>query len=441
MRERNVVFIRTNLGLILAHFRYSDYTLRYSTKITIPNKDDWQTGNYKQPVKKRRVLDSYKGHDEDYLSLNAKLDKIEKTILQIAEFYVEPIKIEVFKAELDKRFGRTTKRVEEQKPKKKPDVIGAFKEYVEHCEKTKKPTAVLISVQKLLERYAKNNGKSKIPFSALNIKFYDEIVASMENGEVPHPDTKKKAMKYKKGYQGLVINKLKMVLHYHRRVNPEYFEGNMAWVEDFKTIKGNVGKIHLEVDELHQLQFADLSEYPKLDIARDQFLLLAWTGQRFSDLDKLVHKNIKTNKEGIRVFDVKSQKTGEEVQIPISWSIDEILNKYDKMPESSALSTFNRNTKEACRMAGLTHKKRVWREVDKKKTYYEVVTFKEVGSHTARRSYVSNAILNGMNPHSIKSITGMKLTKILDLYDMSESSKHAKIALENPMYRKPKKKK
>lgn len=76
--------------------------------------------------------------------------------------------------------------------------------------------------------------------------------------------------------------------------------------------------------ELQKLKDTDLSKILHLDRVRDWFLLLAWTGSRFSDLGKIAKTDIK---DGFIAF--RQQKTNEKVVILLHPVVLGILEKYN----------------------------------------------------------------------------------------------------------------
>lgn len=72
--------------------------------------------------------------------------------------------------------------------------------------------------------------------------------------------------------------------------------------------------------ELKQIKDFDFSHALHLDRVRDYFLLLAWTGSRYSDLDKIHPQDVK---DGFISF--RQQKTNDKVTIPIHPVVSEIL--------------------------------------------------------------------------------------------------------------------
>ena len=80
-----------------------------------------------------------------------------------------------------------------------------------------------------------------------------------------------------------VINSLPMA----ERVNCEFVEPKKC-----AAVMEDIDNCYLDENELQALAGLDLAENPHLDRVRDQFLLLAWTGCRYSDLGKLTRKYI-----------------------------------------------------------------------------------------------------------------------------------------------------
>ena len=62
---------------------------------------------------------------------------------------------------------------------------------------------------------------------------------------------------------------------------------NQCDISKFHVTKEDVDSTYLNESELAQLKDCDLSKQPYLERVRDWFLLLAWTGSRFSDLEKI----------------------------------------------------------------------------------------------------------------------------------------------------------
>ena len=186
----------------------------------------------------------------------------------------------------------------------------------------------------------------------------------------------------------------------------------LRYSKKFNAPKEEVDNIALTFADLDRLAALDLQEHPALDRTRDQFLLLAWTGQRYSDLDKLTADHI-TERDGARYFDLRQKKTDEPVLVRIFDDIVPILEKYDYQPPAPISNQkFNKNLKAVCELAGLTepvtrHQSRMNATTGKvERMGKRMRRCDAVGSHTGRRTFATNMYNIGMPLMEIMAITG-----------------------------------
>ena len=123
--------------------------------------------------------------------------------------------------------------------------------------------------------------------------------------------------------------------------------------------------------------------------ARKFLLLGCLIGQRGGDLLNITAKNIK-DINGIKIIELKQQKTGKLVAIPLLPEAIEIIES--GLPYKISLSHFNEYIKDVCEIAGLDAptKGRI-----KVKQYQPSVKdiypkYKVISSHVCRRSFASN---------------------------------------------------
>lgn len=175
-----------------------------------------------------------------------------------------------------------------------------------------------------------------------------------------------------------------------------------------------VDNIALTERELQSMADLDLANHPYLDRVRDQFLLLAWTGQRYSDLEKLSRKYI-VNDDGDDLFYLGQTKTGEDVFVPILPPIVPILEKYDyQPPKPISNQKFNDYIKIVAKMAGLNdevvirHTQQMDNDFEVKRVERVYHKWEVVSTHTARRSFATNFYLKDYPILEIMAITGHK---------------------------------
>ena len=161
--------------------------------------------------------------------------------------------------------------------------------------------------------------------------------------------------------------------------------------------------------EINRLYALDLANNSRLEKVRDLFIIACDTGLRFSDLIELRNENIINNGSVIRI---RTQKTGEVVIIPLKGKVKEILKKYEGIPpQAISNQKMNEYLKELGEMAELIED--VVISLTKGGTR-QTETFKKfelITTHTARRSFATNAYLQNVPTISIMKITGHTTAK------------------------------
>ncbi len=264
--------------------------------------------------------------------------------------------------------------------------------------------------------FLKSEGKEDIILSEVDTDFYNRFVTYLYS-QGQKMNTVGKHVKNIKA----AINALPM----KDRVNCEFTERRKC-----VKLSEKVDNIYLDETELQSLADLDLTAIPHLDRARDQFLVLAWTGQRFSDLDQLVKDNIL--EDGLcKRFIIKQTKTSETVEIPILPQVQAILDKYNyNMPRVIDNQVFNRFIKEAARIAGINSKVKISHTEQKKDGTAGEVTrtyekWEKVASHTGRRSFVTNLFMRGIDVLEIMRISGHRDISVFKDYIKTSRSENA----------------
>lgn len=164
--------------------------------------------------------------------------------------------------------------------------------------------------------------------------------------------------------------------------------------------------IYLSVKELKNIEKLDLSDNPKLENARDLFLIGSYTGLRVSDFNKLSKDNIVT-KHGTTFFEIKTQKTGKVVGIPIHPVVQKILDKRNgELPKRMPEQHINVALKTIGEKAKINEKVTIEKTLGGKKNITSYHKYDLITNHTARRSFCTNAYLANMPVFDIMAISG-----------------------------------
>lgn len=152
---------------------------------------------------------------------------------------------------------------------------------------------------------------------------------------------------------------------------------------------------------------------------RAQFLVSCFTGARHSDVNLLDNTNIY---KGYCVY--ISKKTGIRAAIPEHKKLREYLSIANKRSYSDM--TFNRTIKEICRKCRISEESKIYKGGE----YYTGEKWRFVSSHTARRSFVTNLYLLGVDIYDISKMAGHSSVEMTERYICCERKKLSEQAMQ-----------
>ena len=259
---------------------------------------------------------------------------------------------------------------------------------------------------KHLREFAESKRRVDYEFEELNQDFYNDWIDFMQGQSLKSNTIGREIARLK-----LFLNKSPKDL----RIKADYHK--------YAVYSEDVDSIYLNRQELTQIKDIDLSASPTLDRVRDWFLMLAWTGCRYSDLDKINKRSIK---DGFITF--RQQKTNTKVTIPLHRVVNEILAKYEyDVPAPITNQRFNEYIKEVIKIAGIDSIETITATVGGVKETSSAYKYKLVGSHTGRRSFATNMYLAGVPTLTIMSVTGHKTERSFYKYIKVTQEEQAKL--------------
>jgi len=194
--------------------------------------------------------------------------------------------------------------------------------------------------------------------------------------------------------------------------------------------------IYLTEEDLDKLAAFPLEHNERLNRVRDLFLIGCYTGLRFSDFTQLKRENIKQQPDGRQFIEMATQKTGAKVTIPINSKLRAILAKYDNNPPKPISNQkFNDYLKELGKLAGLEESILLTRfrngeRLDDKQPKYELIS-----THTARRSFATNAYKSGVPAKYIMAVTGHKTEREFFKYVRMSADEQAVLVSDLPFFK------
>lgn len=359
---------------------------------------------------------------EEMAEVNKTLAALAAEVLSLATATPEEyITKEWLAAEVDKVLHPDKYKTKEAAPQTLMQAVNSFIEgsrtrIVQHTGKPigKATQFQYLQMQKHLAAYLRRHKQADLDLAEVDKGFYDSFVAYL----------------YEQGFKLNTIGKHIKNIKAAINALPLAQRASCEFVEPKKCVKlaEEVDNIYLTEAELETIAALPIAT-PYLDRVRDQFILLAWTGCRYSDLGKLNKDNIVTM-NGHEYFKIEQQKTGAKPTIPILPASRAVLEKYNyNVPRPMANQKFNEFIKEVAKLAGLTDEvtitrtemadapsrgRRTKREAQRVAQRYE--KWQCVSAHTARRSFATNMYKRGFPTLMIMKITGHQTEKAFLTY-------------------------
>ena len=186
-----------------------------------------------------------------------------------------------------------------------------------------------------------------------------------------------------------------------RRMQKDGFEVNFGF-EYVQVEEEHIPKVALSTDEIIRIYNLNI-RVKERDIVRDMFVCNCLTGFRYSDFSELTASNISGN-----IIVRKTRKTGVHVEVPIHRIVREIINKYegDFPPYEKSMQNYNKIVKNVCKQAKINEKIFIEHTKGHNVVRKSFKKYELVSSHTARRSFATNAYLAGIPTARIMLITG-----------------------------------
>ena len=378
-----------------------------------------------QMVDKRRMNDEERRyHNDQRAKIEALCHFVEEEWLKWDKNVVLPsdwLKTEVDKFNHPEKYVVVEEGTEEKKPMMLREAVEAFIEGApsriqENGNHKGQPVSHRTILQynqmkRYLFEYLDFAKMGDIPVRELDKKFYDGYVSFLN------------FKGFKLNTVGKHIKNVKAVINWLPL--SERMECEFVAPRKCKKLSEEVDNVYLSTEELHAIETVEL-EYAYHDRVRDQFILLAWTGCRYSDLDKLAEP--KSIERGY--FELEQMKTGTKVCIPIFEPVKRIFQKYNgELPPVISNQKFNSFLKEICQMAGITEDTSITHTIAGRRIKEYFPKYELVSAHTARRSFATNMFESGAPALVIMQITGHKTEKAFLSYIKTDPETYARMLL------------
>jgi integrase len=249
----------------------------------------------------------------------------------------------------------------------------------------------------------------KVDFDSINLRFHKLFLTYLQR------------QGYKANYQGKLI---KLIITFMNEGKEQGLTTNIEYKKrKFFAPKEDVISIYLDNEELNEISKLNLSNQPRLENARDLFLIGCYTGLRFSDIVRLNINNIEQNDIGDKLIIIKMQKTKRRIAIPVLSELEELLKRRNNiLPRNITNQKLNEYIKEVCQLVPTLTKQSYIGSDNEGKFKWQLVS-----SHTARRSFATNSAKMGLSTRLIMQITGHTTEAAFYRYIRLSSTENAEL--------------
>lgn len=189
-----------------------------------------------------------------------------------------------------------------------------------------------------------------------------------------------------------------------------------------KRDKVEENQIYLTAEELATIRNLTLPK--ELESVRDLFCFQTEVGQRYEDINGC-NPVILNNK--IKIYQKKTKKF---IHAPLTPLAQEILNKYGNVLPNIAIQKANKQIKEIAKRADINYRVEVCESRGGNPYRYMVEAWQLVGTHTARRSFISNGLKN-TDSNVLRKITGHNTDSAFCRYNRIDSEDAADVIINN----------
>ena len=429
------IFIMAEPTFVLKEPKSKDATLIYLFYSFNKQRLKYSTGEKIKPkfwnVEKQRARET--SANSTYASLNNTLDNLSRDVKDAHRDLVNskkpptPYKLKnaIDKAQFKNEYAQSTSLLSfidslANEAIRKPGTVKQWKQ----------------TLNKLIE--FKHSTKTEIDFDTIDMNFYSKFIYYLNNKGYIKISNKKNGeqiitkLEYSKNTIGGYIKNIKIFMN--EAVDRNLTKNLEYRNRKFKVMDEQVDKIYLSEKELLKIYELRLkTKYQSLEKVRDIFIVAAYTGLRFSDLIQVKPQNIINNGTQIKI---QTEKTGELVIIPLHTFVKEIIKKYNgSLPPAISNQPMNRYLKEIAELAEINELVTTTITRGGKSEHETSKKFDLVTTHTARRSFATNAYLMDVPTISIMKITGHRTEKSFMKYIRISQEENANKLTNHPFFK------
>lgn len=357
-------------GIIKLRIAGLDKQINHSTRICIPIAD-WDS-------KKVQVKARY---EQAYI-LNKQISDLRSKIIDFIETRTknnELISADLLKAHL---YGES---------KENKGLLDMIQYYIDTNKGRLSPGTVkqYESIHSKISKYlTKELLVPDYPLDKLNYRFLNDYRIYLESKCVNGPNTIDRDVK-----------RLKAVIHLAQKLE-------IIKEDPFKNFKSQTVVTHRSTLNVHEIATIEelTIENETMNLVRDAFLFMCYTGLSYSDLKNLSYSQIHQSIGTKRIIKLQRHKTDEYCMVPLMDKAEQLISKYFEHPNKSSIDTvfptisnqkMNQYLKLIMQLAGIT---------------------KLITCHVARHSFATNSLEFNIPIETVSRMLGHTNIKTTQIY-------------------------
>ncbi len=288
-----------------------------------------------------------------------------------------------------------------KKPSKEKNLFEYINEYVDltKSNKSKGSYYKFYNLRNMLQEFQDLTGY-EITFQSINLYFYDKYLKYLTEVKNHSNNTAHRDVKFLKTFMNWAYERGITHNDIYKKFQPPK--------------KQEKDVLFLTRDELNNFLNFEGFTSDALARVRDVFCFACFTGARYSDVAKISREQIKDG-----YWHITTQKTGSVLKIPLGKDALAILERYknDRKPlPVISNQKMNENLKKALQEAGIDEEITDVRIKGSERTDTVKKKYEMIGTHTARRTFVTLSLEAGMKPETIMKITGHSEYAVMKKY-------------------------
>ena len=290
------------------------------------------------------------------------------------------------------------------------DFFEAFTEFINVSKHTKAQGTITkyTTVKNFLDHF-KEFTKYPIRFDTINQRFEEKFME--------YAFEEKKTLN---NYYGKLISIIKTFMNWSF---DRGYHNNIEF-KKLKRVENEIEVIFLEKEELFKLYKHDFKN-EKLNKSRDFFCFGCFTGLRHSDIKNMDQANIYDDYIQLTLIKTKTINHRIELNIYAKAILDKYKGTiYEPLPKISS-QKLNKNIQDCCEIIKLNSDVTITRHIGTKRITKNFKKYELITSHVARKTFVTNSLIFGMNERILREMTHHKDEKSFKRYvDISNFQKN-----------------